>query len=154
MSKKIRRLYKRIYLQAAIALVIYYAFSRIIFLRSLVSPNPLINIGGPAVYGAIASIVFLYLFSHEDFFAFAKIIEKKEKKAERKWLHRLHHHGKSATTVAIGTFGGPILGALSARLLLNNHSSRFRYALLVLTSIPSTFFSMGIAKGIFTAIFG
>jgi len=141
---------KSIYTKAALTLVLYYTLSRVVFLSSLASQNVLVTFGGPMVYGAIAGATFLYIFSHEDFFAFAKIIEKKEKQAEKRWLKRLHHHGKSATALAVGTFGGPILGALTAQLLLRAHSNRFRYALVLFSSIPSTFFSMGIAKGLFT----
>ena len=155
MSKKRKINFKhRIYLHAAIALAIYYTFSRIIFIGSLVSPSLLVNFAGPAIYGATASVIFLYIFSHEQFFAFAKVIEKKEKKAEDKWLKKFEHHGSAVTTALVGTIGGPIFGALTARFLLADHSNAYKYILLILTSIPSTLFSMGMAKGVFSTIFG
>lgn len=128
----------------------YFMIGNLILFKYIRSANPLIAYGVPMMYGAISSVVFLYIFSHDDFFKFAKAIEKAEEKQEKKWLRRFKHGGKATTTFAIGALGGPIFAALTARFLLT--ASRFRYLVVLLANIPSTMISVGLIKGVITII--
>lgn len=147
MSKKLisKSRKKKIYWQALAVLAVYFAFSNTVFVHFAFLDNRVISYGVPMVVGAVAGVIFLYIFSHEDFFSFAKDLEKREMKAEKKWLKHFVHFGKLSTTFAVGTVGGPILAALTIRLLLS--ASRYRYVWVILANIPSTIFSVGIAKG-------
>ena len=136
---------KKIYWQVLFVLAIYFGLSNIVFIRFSLLENPIISYGVPMIVGAVSGVIFLYIFNHEDFFSFARELEKRELKTEKKWLKHFVHLGKLSTTVAVGTVGGPIFVALTIRLLLN--TSRYRYVWAILISIPSTLFSVGIARG-------
>ena len=90
--------------------------------------------------------IFLYLFSHEEFFRFAKFIELREKKQEDWWLHALAHVGKGLTAVVIGTLLGPILAALSVRILFPG--AAYRYYLVAMICVVSDLFWVSVGKGV------
>lgn len=136
---------KLIYLKAIIFLIIYFLISKLIFLQALISQNILVTFISPMVFGALSGVIFLYLFSHEDFFRFAKIIETKRKKSEKKLEHVFIKFGKIIATFFIGTIGGPIFAGLSARVLIPEFY--FKYLVVVLSAVPSTIFTMGVTKG-------
>ena len=93
----------------------------------------------------MSSLVFLYLFPHDDFFKFAKAIEKHEKKAENKLEKRFLRYGKITTIFAIALFGGPILAALAIRFLLPKY--KHKYKLIVVAMIFSSVIVWFAAKG-------
>ena len=138
---------KSIHLQVALVLIFYLLVSNTIFLKAAIHRNVLISFALPMIFGGLASAIFLYLFSHEDFFYFAQALQKKQMRVEQRWLRRFQRFGKSFTTLGIGTLGGPILGALTARLLLNQE--KYKYHLVVFSAIPSTFFWMSLTRGAF-----
>ena len=137
-----------VHLEALLLLVVYLAFSKLNLLAALLSPNWWVIFGYPYLYGCLAGLIFLYLFSHEDFFPVAKEIEKKEKKEEQKWQRRLVHHGKVFICFTIGTFSSPILGALAVRLLIHKHSFWFKYLIIVISEVFSTALTVGLFKGL------
>jgi hypothetical protein len=139
-----------IYLKAASALAAYFIVGNIILIKAILSDNILLSYGAPFVYGVMASILFLFIFSHEDFFKFAKEIEKKEERAEKRWLKIFSQTGKVVSTIGIGTIGGPILSALTARLLLNRKP--YKYLLVALISIPSTILYVSVYLGAFSFV--
>lgn len=98
-------------------------------------------------FGTIFSFLFLYIFSHEKFFPFAREIEKKEEEKEKSYLKKYLKHGKIIATFLIGVIGGPIFLSLTTRLLLN--SFKFRYLFVLLTSFISTIFTLGVGKSLF-----
>ena len=138
---------KAIHFWAVVTIVLYLLFSKVV----LVYFSPLslwLAFLGPFVYGAISGLIFLYLFSHEDFFPLARQIEKEEKKQEKKWLKTFSRHGKLFICLAIGAIGGPILGALTVRFLIHRHSFVYKYAIVFLSTVFSTILLTGITKGI------
>jgi uncharacterized membrane protein len=101
---------------------------------------------GPFIFGVLTSFIFLYLFSHEDFFHFIKEVEKKEERKEEEYLRKYKHLGKIAAVLAIGAIGGVIFAALTVRLLLINY--KYRYLILLISMFFSTIFTVGVAKGL------
>jgi len=145
MSAKIK--IKFIHFWAVATIVLYLSFSKIV----LVYFSPLslwLAFLGPFVYGALAGLIFLYLFSHEDFFPLARQIEKEEKKQEKKWLKTFSRHGKLFICLAIGAIGGPLFGAITVRFLIHQHKFWYKYALIFFSTIISTILLVGIARGI------
>ncbi len=113
------------------------------FLGSVSSLNIyLINVLLSVIFG----ISFLFLFSHEDFFKFAKEIERKNSKQEKKWEHRLLHYGKFLSSFVIGIISGPLIAALAIRFL--QPKSKYKYPLIILTSALSAFFWLWAARGV------
>jgi len=141
---------KPLYLEAFIFLLFYFIVSHIVFVRSLLQGNLFIMFLVPTIMGSIAGMIFLFLFNHEDFFKFAKIIEKRQEKREKKWLLKFRHSGKIVTSFALGIIGGPVLTALTVRILLKRY--KYRYPLVAIINIPSALFSIAIAKGFFSII--
>lgn len=134
-----------IHLKALVVLGMYYAFANVVVVQAIRTGNTSLSYVIPFIYGTLASLVFLYIFSHEDFFRFARDIKKSKMKTERKYLRKFRHLGKSMAVVVIGLIGGPVFGALSARLLFTR--GFYPYALLIVTSIPSTILTVSIYTG-------
>lgn len=153
-TSKIKRFKKNffrpIHLQTFLVLVIYFFISKIVFIESISSHNIFISFFGPFLFGLVSSFIFLYLFSHEEFFHFIKDLENYEEKKEKKYIKNYKHYGKILTTIIIGTVGGTILTALTIRLLLINY--KYRYLVLVFTMLLSTGISVSIARGVLNII--
>lgn len=145
MSKKRKKGLKKVHLQMLLVLAAYFVLGNTLLIRFSLSDDPLLFFGMPFLYGAVSAIVFLYIFSHEEFFRFAKDLKKKEMKVEKKWLKRFARLGRASTTLLIGAAGGPLLGALTARLIIR--TTWHRYLLVLLANIPSTVITVGVAKG-------
>lgn len=126
-------------------LVLYATLSKINYIHALANQSLLTIFFQLYVYGAFFGVLFLYIFSHEKFFSFAHELEKVEHKKEKKYLAKYMHYGRVLSTFIIGTAGGPIFGSLSARLLLSKY--RYKYWVVLLANISSTFIAMGIGKG-------
>ena len=141
---------KRIHLTALAVIFGHLFVSQAIIIKSATLDNLLLSFGYPMAYGAITSVIFLYLFSHEDIFKFAKEIEKKEAKREKKLLHMFGHSGKILAVYLIGTIGGPVFAGLTTRFLLPKLS--WRYLLVASTAVPSTLLTMSLAKGVVSFI--
>ena len=138
---------KTIHFWAVATIVLYLLFSKVVL--AYFSPLSFwLAFFGPFVYGALAGLIFLYLFSHEDFFPLARQIEKEEKKKEKKWLRRFKHHGKLFICLAIGAIAGPLFAALTVRFLIHRHSFFYKYIIIFLATIVSTIFLVGFARGI------
>lgn len=142
---------KTIYIKAIVFLIFYFIASKSIFLNAFISQSLIIAFLTPMLFGAISGIIFLYLFSHEDFFRFAKLIEKKKIKSEKRLEHKFIKFGRVIASIIIGTVGGPILSALSVHILIAK--SPYRYWIVFFSAIPSTIFTMGLAKGTIGLIF-
>jgi cytochrome c biogenesis protein CcdA len=138
----------RIHFQAGLVLVLYLIVSKTVFFGALTHQNIFISFLAPLIFGSLAGLVFLYLFGHENFFPFAREIEREEKKDEKKWQKIFSHHGKSFISIAIGIIGGPILGALAIRLLIHKRNFWRKYLLILISEIISTFFYIGVLKGL------
>lgn len=149
MPKPKKRIFKIswIHIQAVIVIILYYIFSKIVLIRSLYSNNFLIHFIGPFLYGTISGFIFLYIFSHENFFPVAREIEKEEKKKEAKWHKRLGHHSSLFICLMIGIFTGPILTAFTIRLLIHRHNIWYKYLIIITSEFISTIFYILLAKG-------
>lgn len=139
---------RKIHLGAGLLLVVYFVVGNSILALYSFRENILEAISVPFIYGTLACVVFLYIFSHESFFSFAGDLKKGQMKKERKMLSHFKHTGKKITAILATIIGGPILGALTVRLLLN--SMRHKYLFLVLANVPSTIFTVGTIRGAFS----
>lgn len=137
---------KPIYLKALIIYLVYGFFGKLLFFKGVVSSATTVAYITLFVYYIAFSIIFLYIFSHEDFFKFAKVIEKKETKKEKKLLRKYIHLGKIAAIFIIGVLVGPVFAALTTRILL--HRSPYRYLIIVIVSVLSTAIWLASFKGI------
>lgn len=142
-----------VHFQAIAVLVVYLVFSKTVLIKSLASGSDLIFFFGPLTYGLLAGLVFLYLFSHEDFFPLAHEIEREEKKAEKKWESRLSHHGKVFICLVIGTLTSPILGALAVRFLIHKHTFGYKFLIILVAEVFSTAINLGLIKGALGILF-
>lgn len=97
-------------------------------------------------FSMLFGFLFLYFFSHEDFFKFAREIERKNTKKEREWEHRFLHYGKLISSIIIGILSGPLIGALVLRFLLPRY--KYKYLIIGLSSALSATIWLGIARGV------
>ena len=98
------------------------------------------------IYLEYFSLAYFCFFSlMRNFFLLQKIWKEKSLKM-KKIFKKYLHHGKVIGTFVIGAIGGPVFSSLTARLLLNNYP--FKYLLIILANIPSTIFTVGIARGL------
>ncbi len=134
------------HLQAIFFLVIYTALSKIIFVKSVTSGNLTVAFVVPYLYGVIMGCVFLYLFNHEDFFHFMRDVEHREEKKEKSLLKKYLHYGKILAVLIIAAVFGPVLSALTIRLLLNK--VWYKYLLLAAGNVTSTLLGVSLWLGL------
>lgn len=133
---------------AVILLSSYFILSKVNVAQALSSKNTAFAFLQIYLFGIFFACLFLYIFSHESFFTFAKEIEKEEEKKEKKYLKKFIHHGKVFATLLIGVIGGPVFSSLTARLLIN--SQWYKYLIVILANIPSTMLTTGVGKSLVT----
>lgn len=138
---------KSIHLKALVVWGIYSVVTKGALLVGIAKSGPafvvyLLNIFFSVFFG----IIFLYFFSHEDFFKFAREIEKENSKKERIWVRRFMHYGKLFSSLIIGILAGPLIGALAVRFLLPKY--QFKYLVVSLSSALSATIWLGIARGL------
>ena len=124
---------------------IYYVMSWTILYIATKSEDLLVAYGLPILFGSVVGISLLAIFTHDHIIKIAKYIEKKEAKVEQAWLKRFARLGKLMSTVLIGMFGGPILGALTIKLLLPKVG--YKYPLIVFINILSSLFHISVLRG-------
>lgn len=134
-----------VHLVAVFILGGYFVLSKVNLLNALARESLFERFLQIYLFGIIFACIFLFLFSHEKFFPFAREMEKTQSKKEKKYLKKYIHHGKVLGTFIIGTIGGPVFSSLTARLLLNTY--HFKYLLVILCNIPSTILTVGIGSG-------
>lgn len=98
------------------------------------------------IFDILFGVIFLYLFSHEDFFKFARQIERENQEKEGKLIKKFKHFGKIFSSLAATVIGGPMIGALAVRFLLPKY--QYRYLLIGLFSALSATIWLGIGKGL------
>jgi hypothetical protein len=150
-SKIKKKLIRPIHIQTIVFIIIYFIISNSVFYSSVYHSNIYVSFIAPFIFGLISSFVFLYLFSHRDFFHFIKNLEKAEEKAEKKYLGRFSRYGKFAASILVATVGGPIFLALTIRFLYPK--SERKYFIAFISVLISTIISVSIAKGLFKMIF-
>ena len=132
---------------ATLIVVGFFVVANIILVHSVTTEYIALAYGIPMALGAASSVAFFYVFTHEKTFPFATIIERGQKKAEKRWLKYLPKTGKIATVFMLGVAGGPPLAAFSAQFLIPKH--KYRYQFLVLIGLISGFLVVSAAKGLF-----
>ncbi|QQG41763.1 MAG: hypothetical protein HYV90_00395 [Candidatus Woesebacteria bacterium] len=140
-------MFKSVHIKAMFVWLVYSIITKGSFLTgSLRSGGILISYLLNIILSIFFGWMFLYFFSHEDFFKFAKEIENKNVKKEKQWERKLLHHGKLVTSFLIGVATGPLIGALAVRFLL----PRFKYKYLVISfsSALGSALWLGVARGV------
>ena len=144
-KQKKANIFRWIHLEAALVFVAYFVVSNLVLVSSATSTN-INSFIFPLIFGIISSFVFIYLFSHKDFFHFITKFEDEEKKKEKKYLHRFKQFGKTLTCIIVSLLGGPIFLALTVRFLYSKSSKRYWIALLSTTI--STIVMVMVVKGV------
>jgi hypothetical protein len=116
---------KRVHLTAIIIWLIHSFIEKALLVRMLTLSNTFLAYAIEALHSTLTALFFLYLFSHEDFFKFAKDIEKKQKKNEKKTLKFFKHTGKLIASFLICLFISNVLLALVVRLFYRKKSTRY-----------------------------
>lgn len=149
-KKTRKRIFRWVHLETIIVIVGYFLLSNFIFLRSVSHPNIWLSFLVPLIFGVGSSLVFLYLFSHEDFFHFIKSLEKQENKQEKKYLSKFKRYGKMVTCILISAIGGPIFLALTVRFLFSKKENR--YLIATVSNIISTILIVMLVRVIYWKI--
>ncbi|HUC95188.1 MAG TPA: hypothetical protein VMR19_04290 [Candidatus Saccharimonadales bacterium] len=139
-----------IHIQTLLVIIGYLLVSKFVFFKFVIGTDITEAFLGPFIFGVLTSFIFLYLFSHEDFFHFIKEVEEREEKKEGRYLKKYKHFGKMAAVMVIALIGGTIFAALTVRLLFANY--KYRYLLLLVSMFFSTVFSLCLAKGVFSIL--
>lgn len=146
-----KKLIRPIHLQAVVVIAVYFVVSNFVFVGSVFHSNIYVSFFVPFIFGLISSFVFLYLFSHKDFFHFIKSFEKEEEKAEKKYLGRFSRYGKFAASILVAAVGGPIFLALTIRFLYPR--SQRKYLIAFISNLISTVVTVAFARGLLDFIF-
>lgn len=139
-----------VHLIAVFTLGGYFVLSKVNLIYALKNNNFISSFLQLFIFGTFFTYLFLYLFSHEKFFPFAKEIEDKEKKKEKLYLEKYIHHGKILGTFIIGIIGGPLFLSLTTRLLLSRF--KYKYSFVLITSFVSTLFTFAVGTGFMYSI--
>lgn len=141
---------KKTHLYSTLILISFFILTSVIVVFAGITESIVLAFSIPIILGVFFSLMFYYVFSHEDAFPFARELESTQRRAEKKWLKMLPKLGKTATSVLLGILGGPILNAFSVRFLLPNYGGK--YLLLILTGALSGIFVVSLVRGIFGSI--
>ena len=138
---------KLVHLEAFLVWLVYDVVTKGSFVATVSSVvaganSFILNIGLSVFFG----LLFLYFFSHEDFFKFISEIERKNRKAEKQWENRFAHYSKLLVAFVIGVIAGPLIGALSVRFLLTRY--KFKYLVVLVSSCISALVWITIARGV------
>lgn len=137
---------RSVHLQTIVVLAAYFVISNLVFVGSVAHSNIYISFFVPLIFGLLSSFIFLYLFSHRDFFHFMGKFEREEKGKEKKYLGKLIHYGRVAASILVSAIGGPIFLALTIRFLFLE--SENRYLMAFISTLFSTIFAVAFAKGL------
>jgi len=141
-----KRIFRWVHLETIAVLVVYFLLSNFILVKSVAHANIYVSFLVPLIFGIISTVIFLYLFSHQDFFNFIKNLERQENKQEKKYLSKFKHYGKIFTCILISVIGGPIFLALTVRFLFSEKENR--YLIAIICNIISTLLIVAAAKGL------
>lgn len=141
-----KRFLRPIHLYTILFLGIYAVSAKIIYFSALYHTNFFTTYLYPYLFGITTTSMFLYLFSHEDFFSFIREVEKKEEKKEKGYLKKFLRFGKIMASILIGIIGGPIFLALTISILLKNFT--YKYWLILGTMLLSVLISVGLVKSL------
>lgn len=141
---------KKTHFYSTFILISFFMLTSIIVVFAGTTESIVLAFGIPTILGVIFSLMFYYVFSHEDVFPFARELETTQRWAEKKWLKVIPKLGKTSTALLLGVLGGPILNAFSVRFLLPSYSGK--YFLLIFSGALSGLFVVALARGVFGSI--
>jgi hypothetical protein len=128
-DKKIAKtLIRPVHYQIALFTVLYFLLSNAIVVRLVAEQNHALSFLGLLLFGLLPTYVFLYFFSHQDFFKFFKDLEKAERKKEKSYMALFGQFGKVLACILVSIFGGPIFLALTVRLLFDEKKEMVQVA--------------------------
>lgn len=135
-----------VHFQAIAFIIIYSVLSIFVVAKALLNPSIYISFLVSFSFGIISVFVFLYLFSHEDFFHFFKNLDKFENKKEKSYLGNFMQYGKFLACILISVIGGQIFLALTIRFLFPKSSPRYliAFAVTLISTIIVIFFGKSI----------
>lgn len=122
-----RRLY-RVHFLALLTWVGYTVLSRTLQFGETTTVNVEKAYLLSAIFNIVFVILFLYLFSHDKFFEFAREIEMRAKKKEKGYTNMARHWGKLIMTGIVGLTGSPLYIALTIRLFWPKLKSKYLLA--------------------------
>ena len=135
----------KIYAIAVTVWLVYSLVGKAVFVTGSVWPDSATGYILVSAYAVLFSVVFLYLFSHEDLFRFARIIEKRERHNDKKWLVNLVSAGKFTGTTIAGVMGGPVLGALAVKIFYGQKT--YKYWLVAMIGFVNGLFWLSLVRG-------
>jgi uncharacterized membrane protein YbhN (UPF0104 family) len=130
-SKRKSKFLRPVHFQALVFIILYFVLSIIVVAKSLLIPSIYVSFLGSFSFGVISVFIFLYLFSHEDFFHFFKNLDKFESKKEKGYLGSYVQYGKFLACILVSIIAGQIFLALTIRFLFPKSSNRYLIAFLV-----------------------
>lgn len=122
-------------IEAVVFYFIYTVGTKLIFLKTIFTADPIFAYLLQAITTAIFAFIFLCIFDNDKFFLFAKTIENKARNKEKKLEKKYLHLGKILAVSIIEIISGPLLGALAMHFLLKKY--KMRYLLLVILGLIS-----------------
>lgn len=128
---KSRHFLRPVHIEALIFVILYFLLSVFVVVRAVANPNIFISFLASFSFGIISVFIFLYFFSHPDFFHFFKKLEKFESKKEKQYLGDYKQYGKYLACLLISILGGQIFLALSIRFLFPKSANRYSIAFFV-----------------------
>lgn len=135
-----------------IFVVIFYTLiSYLVMFSCVAQPNLILSFLISIIFNLVSTTVFLYLFTNKKTSNFAKKIEQSKKKNQQKYLEKFLRFGKFLTCIILSFIGGPILLALTIKLIFNKSSHKYLIAVIACTI--STFIFISFSKGLFQLIF-
>lgn len=134
-----------VYLQAFIVWAIFSFGTKLIFLKSIVTQNILLAYVPVSIATALYGVAFLYFLRHKDIFKFAEIIERKEKKAKKKWIRHLIEMGKVIALTLSALISGPLLTSILGKVLLRKR--KYAYAVVFSVCFLATIIWLAVARG-------
>lgn len=129
--------------------VVFIIISYLITFYCLTYPNIIFGSISLTLFNSLSSLIFIYLFNHQNSFPAIKNIELSNQKKQKKYLKKFLKFGKFIATILMGLIGGPILLSLSVKFLFRQH----QYRNTIITSILTNIIFITISKGLFQIIF-
>ncbi len=145
-KSKYKYMKKRHFVEVVSIIAIHSLLSWVVWLVSVRSNLIIFTAGLPFVYGIFSAMIFLFIFTHDRVITLARLLEEKEEHVEEKFLKKFKHHSRIFTSLVVGILGGPILGALTTRMLLPRFP--YKYEIVIISSIISTLFYLFFLHGV------
>ncbi len=132
-------------------IITYIVLSYLIMLFCIAHPDTILSFLIALTFNLISTAIFLYLFINQNSSSFVKKLEQTQKKNQKKYLQKFLRFGKFIASIILSFIGGPLLLALTVKLLFDN--SHHKYSIAIIACIISTTIFISFSKGLFQLIF-